>query len=68
VTAPESALLTQKDVAARLNVTTRTVRNLQRNGWLPVVHLGAAVRYRPEDVEALIDRNRRLATEATDSR
>lgn len=48
-------LLTAEDVAKRLNVHTETVRRWTRDGKLPAVRLpNRAVRFRSEDVEALL--------------
>jgi excisionase family DNA binding protein len=49
-------LLTTADVAARLGLTDAAVRNYVAGGRLPAVKLSRRVlRFRPEDVEALID-------------
>ena len=39
------ALLTQEEMAARLKTTVRTVVRLQKDGVLPVIELGKAVRF-----------------------
>lgn len=47
--------LTLQNVADRLNVSIRYVRELRASGALPVVRLGLkCLRVRPEDLEALV--------------
>lgn len=53
-------LMTQRDVADRLGVSTRTVRNYVKRGWLPQVQLGRTVRYERRDVDALIQKAKQL--------
>lgn len=55
-------LLTIADVAERLRVSQPTVHRLKASGKLPAVRFGRAVRFRPDDVAALIA----AATEAPD--
>jgi excisionase family DNA binding protein len=46
------SLLTEQELAKRLNVSLASVRRWRMNGRGPVfVKVGALVRYRPEDVE-----------------
>src|SRR5436190_1559667 len=47
-------LLTTDEAAVRLHVHPRTVQRLVERGQLSAVHLGSAVRFDPQDVEALI--------------
>lgn len=47
-------LLTPADVAERLKVCPRTLDNLAARGALTKIRLGRAVRYRADDVDALI--------------
>ena len=47
-------LLMAREVARRCSVHQRTVRRWIKNGWLPVVRFGAAVRIRPSDLDAFI--------------
>lgn len=47
-------LLTPREAAALLNVSERTLWGLGNRGEIPVVRLGRATRYDPEDVRALI--------------
>lgn len=56
--APRASLLTVKDVAERLNVSADSVRRWARTGVGPQpVRLGQrAIRYRPEDVDAWVER------------
>jgi excisionase family DNA binding protein len=49
------SLLTADEVAEILNVSTRSVRRLIKDGKLPIVRVGRAVRIRPEALETLID-------------
>jgi excisionase family DNA binding protein len=51
-----AALLTTHEAAAVLHVHPRTVQRLVERGELCAVHLGAAVRFDPDDVDALIER------------
>lgn len=49
-----SKMLTVKDVAAALDVSQATVRNLINAGDLPAVRVGRSIRVRPEAVEAVL--------------
>ncbi|MGE3621638.1 MAG: helix-turn-helix domain-containing protein [Acidimicrobiia bacterium] len=49
------ALLTYRDVADRLQVSSATVKRLVAAGELPVLHIGSAARVRPVDLEAFIE-------------
>ena len=51
--------LTEKELAAHLNISTRHLINLRRAG-LPYVQLGSVVRYDPAEVGAYLKANRRL--------
>lgn len=53
------ALITQEEAAKRLGVCKRTVRRYVRRGWLVPVQLGRTVRYRPEDVDRLVEAGRK---------
>jgi excisionase family DNA binding protein len=44
---PTLDLLTAPELAARLRVTVRTIRNLQSRRMIPFVKLGKAVRFCP---------------------
>jgi excisionase family DNA binding protein len=59
--------LTTREAATLLHVHPRTVQRLVERGQLCAVHLGAAVRFDPNDVNALIadvkERPRALATD-----
>ena len=50
-----STLLTRADVAGLMQVSEHTVDRWYREGRLPRIRVARAVRYRPEDVSALID-------------
>lgn len=53
-------LLTIKDVAERLAVTTKTVQRLYRkNEFPPIVKIGRLVRFTEEDIDNYIDAKRR---------
>lgn len=49
-------LLSRDQVAECLGMSVSTVVRLEQRGALPHVKLGRLVRFRPGDVEALIDR------------
>jgi excisionase family DNA binding protein len=48
-------LLTAAEVARILNISIRQVRRLIKDGKLPIVRVGRAVRIRPESLDKLID-------------
>ena len=53
-----SNLLTVKDVAARLNVSSSLVYQIVEGGKLPVHRIGngrGSIRFRSEDIEAYVD-------------
>ncbi len=56
---PERRWLTEKELAALLNISTRHLINLRRAG-LPFVQLGSVVRYEPAEVSAYLKANRRV--------
>jgi hypothetical protein len=58
--ASSEALTTAEHVAKRLAVSERWVRDhaTRRSPRLPVVKLGSLLRFRPEDVEHFIDKQR----------
>lgn len=43
-------LLTEEELAQRLKVSTRTLRNERKEGRLAFVRIRGAIRYAPEDV------------------
>lgn len=52
-------LIDRQEVCRRLGVGLTKVRQLERAGVLPAVRLGArCVRYRPQDVAAIVERLR----------
>ena len=55
----EAALLTVRDVAARLGVCTATVYRLVAEGQLAHVRVLNAIRVAPRDLEAFIEAQRR---------
>ena len=63
------ALLTREDVAKRLKTCTHTVARYTKRGLLPAVLINSrVVRYKPEDVEKLIQSStigRHAVTQAT---
>lgn len=52
-----SRALTAREVADRLGVTERTVRNLVYQRRIPFIQIGRAVRFKPEDVDRFIAEN-----------
>jgi excisionase family DNA binding protein len=46
-------LLTERDVIERLRIGRTTLWRLRRDGKLPSINIGRAVRYRAEDVRRL---------------
>lgn len=51
---PTRPLMTAAQVAALLSVSTKWVYELARSGELPAVRIRAAVRFRPEDIDAWV--------------
>ena len=47
-------LLTTKEAAKYLSVSTRTLRELRKKGAIKAVRLGAQYRFRPETLDAVI--------------
>ncbi len=60
--APTPELLTTKQAACRLGVSESQIRKLEKDGALPAVRIGRAVRYRPSDLEGYLARQRPLAS------
>jgi len=52
--APRAALLTVREVATLLGVSTKTIYALAARRELPPVRVSNALRFRPEDVRAFI--------------
>ena len=52
-----SRLLTGKDVAHLLKISSSQAYKLMRRGELPAVHIGKSIRVKPEDLDAFITRN-----------
>jgi putative molybdopterin biosynthesis protein len=50
-------LLTGKDVAHLLKISSSQAYKIMRRGELPAVHIGRSIRVKPEDLETYIDRN-----------
>lgn len=50
-------LLTKRETADRLSVSTRTLDRIRSKGEIKAVWVGGQVRFRPEDVEKFINRN-----------
>jgi len=59
--ARRETLLTCDEVARALHVSRRMVAKLAAEGELPRVKIGRAARFRPRDVEALIDKGLKAA-------
>jgi excisionase family DNA binding protein len=49
-------LLTARQAAEHLAISTRTLWSITARGELPVVRIGRAVRYRPADLAAYVER------------
>jgi excisionase family DNA binding protein len=56
-----ATLLTAPEVAGMLRITVRTLQRLDADGALVPIRVGRAVRYRPEDVAAYIERAKATA-------
>lgn len=56
-------LLVPEEAAARLKVSTRTLRRLVARGEIAVIRIGRVVRFRVEDIDAWIVRNVTAALE-----
>jgi excisionase family DNA binding protein len=52
-----SRLLTGKDVAHLLKISSSQAYKLMRRGELPAVHIGRSIRVKPEDLETFITQN-----------
>jgi excisionase family DNA binding protein len=50
-------LLTGKDVAHLLKISSSQAYKIMRRGELPSVHIGKSIRVKPEDLDAFITRN-----------
>jgi excisionase family DNA binding protein len=61
------ALLTTSEAAEALRVHPRTVQRLVERGQLDAIHLGAAVRFDPQDVAELTARLKRSAQQTADA-
>jgi excisionase family DNA binding protein len=59
-----AGLLTTCETAALLHVHPRTVQRLVERGELEAIHLGTAVRFDPDDVAALTERQKQRAAAA----
>jgi predicted site-specific integrase-resolvase len=58
-----NALLTQKEAAHRLGISTRTLERYRTTGAGPAfTRLGKLVRYRPEDLIEFVNINRHRST------
>lgn len=55
----DKKLLTYGQIATMFGVTTRTVKRWRAMGKLKPVTIGQTVRFRPKDIQALIDRGGR---------
>jgi hypothetical protein len=60
----DCVLLDEHDVANRLKISVKTLRNKRVSdpGFLPFCKLGRSVRYRHADVEALVEASLRKST------
>jgi excisionase family DNA binding protein len=58
-----NTLITQKEAARRLGISTRTLERYRVTGTGPAfTRLGKLVRYRPEDLAEFVNSNRRRST------
>ena len=60
----EESFYTVASLAKRLTVTERTVKNMIRDGEIPVYRVRGAVRIDPVDVDSLLARNREVRSAA----
>jgi excisionase family DNA binding protein len=51
-----SKLLTDRKVAEKLSVSTRTVIDWRNSGKIPFIRIGRSIRYRPESIRALLEK------------
>jgi len=58
-TTSKKLLWDERETAERLNVARSTLWRLRRDGRLPYVTVGRAIRYRVADVHDFIERNTR---------
>jgi excisionase family DNA binding protein len=56
-TTPLRRLLTEEQLAGILRVTDRHIRNLRSRNLIPFVRLGRTIRYDPDHVQAVIEKN-----------
>lgn len=54
--APSETLLTQHDARRILGVSRTTVYFLRKNGSLPEIKIGSAIRFRLSDLQKVVDR------------
>jgi excisionase family DNA binding protein len=52
----QDKLLTKKEVADKFGITTRTLNRWRNRGVIKAVVVGRVVRFRPDDVQAVIHR------------
>lgn len=57
----DTALLTEQEAAARLQVCDRTLRKERQAGNIPYILIGRCVRYHPDDLAQLIASKRTTA-------
>lgn len=58
VPTPPQPLLRPAEAAELLSIAPRTLARLTKDGAIPCIRLGRAVRYRPADVQHLINKHR----------
>jgi len=51
-----SKLLTDREVAEKLSVSTRTVIDWRNAGKIPFIRIGRSIHYRPESLRALLQK------------
>jgi excisionase family DNA binding protein len=57
----EPLLLTPSEAAKALSICERTLYALTKSGELPVIRIGRAVRYSPDDIKAWIERSKKIS-------
>lgn len=63
--APDEHLLTEEEVADMLSVSTAAVRKWRGEGRIAFVKLGVLVRFKPDEVQAFIERGMQAPVCAT---
>ena len=59
---PRGELLKKAQLAEELNISTRSVENFMRRGWIPYVRIGRSVRFDLADVLATVKQRGQVNT------